>query len=330
VVAVVAVGLVFGITLLLDGFNHAINSEVDRTIAAFRADSWLVPGGSSGPFTADHLAAEDSAAALAHSDPSLRLAGVLALTTEMDKGRGGLVSVNVVGVSQPVRLSAGRWPQTSGELVANDDLSVGIGKTVTISQQRFSVVGKTAHLRYFVGTNVVFIRLRDAQQLFVFGQHVVSGFAVHGAITGAPPKGLVVMTNAQVITSLRRPVKVAASTIAYLDILLWIVAAGIIGTILYMTSLERLRDFAALKAIGARSNQVVVGIAAQALTLAAASAIVAWFASKLLAPVFPIPVEIPFRSYPLTLAVAIVVGLLGSIAGVRRAVAIDPALAFGG
>jgi putative ABC transport system permease protein len=293
VVAVLAVGLVFGITLLLDGFNNAINSEVERTIAAFRADSWLVPSGSSGPFTADHLAAEDSETALVHSAPSVRLVGVFALTTELDKGRGGFVGVNVVGVSQPVALRSGRWPRTSRELVANDDLSVGIGRSVTISRRQFTVVGETAHLRYFVGTNVVFMRLVDAQQLFVFGQHVVSGFAVYGAIPGALPKGLVVMTNAQVITSLRRPVKVAASTIAYLDILLWIVAAGIIGTILYMTSLERLRDFAALKAIGARSNQVVIGIAAQALTLAAASAVVAWLAAKVLAPVFPIPVEIP-------------------------------------
>jgi putative ABC transport system permease protein len=330
VVAVLAVGLVFGITLLLDGFNHAINKEVERTIAAFHADAWLVPSGSSGPFTADHLAAENVATPLTSSDPSLRLNGVLALTTELRKSQASRIDVNVVGVSQPVKLSSGRWPQNGHELVANDDLSVGIGKTVALSGRLFTVVGETAHLRYFVGTNVVFMRLVDAQQIFVFGQHVVSGFVAHGAVPEAVPKSLTVMTNSQVIASLRRPVKSAASAIAYLDILLWIVAAGIIGTILYMTSLERLRDFAALKAIGARSKQVVMGIAVQALILSFVSAMVAWVASKALTPVFPINVEIPFRSYPLTLVVAIVVGLLGSIAGVRRALAIDPALAFGG
>jgi putative ABC transport system permease protein len=69
---------------------------------------------------------------------------------------------------------------------------------------------------------------------------------------------------------------------------------------------------------------------AQALVLSCASALVAWIAAKLLAPAFPMIVEIPLNSYPLTLAVAIAVGLLGSVAGVRRAMAIDPALAFGG
>jgi putative ABC transport system permease protein len=174
------------------------------------------------------------------------------------------------------------------------------------------------------------MRLEDAQNLFVIGQRIVTAFVVRGALRGPLPKGLESMTNAQVIESLRRPVRVAASTIAYLDILLWIVAGGIIGTILYMTSLERLRDFAALKAIGARGSQVVTGITAQALVMSFASAIVAWIVSRALIPVFPIIVEIPLRSYPLTLAVALIVGLVGSVAGVRRAMAIDPALAFGG
>jgi putative ABC transport system permease protein len=330
IVAVLAVGLVFGITLLLDGFNQSLSNEVRRTIAAFNADSWLVANGSSGPFTADHLVAQDAVASLRRPGSAGAVSGLLALTTTIKKSSGEQIDVNIVGVSQPVRLSAGRWPASDHELVANDDLGIGIGKSVTLSAKKFTVVGHTAHLRYFVGTNAVFMRLINTQKLFVFGQRVVTAFVVQGALAGPLPKGLATMTNADVTESLRRPVKVAASTIAYLDILLWIVAAGIIGTILYMTSLERLRDFAALKAIGARSSQVVLGIGAQAVALSFASAMVAWLVSKALAPVFPIIVEIPFRSYPLTLAVALAVGLLGSIAGVRRAMAIDPALAFGG
>jgi putative ABC transport system permease protein len=327
VVAILAVGLVFGITLLLDGFNQSLGNEVRRTVAAFNADSWLVANGSSGPFTSDHLVAQDAVPPRPGS--SNNVSGLLTLTTTITKPSREQVEVNVIGVSEPVRLSRGRWPATAHELVVNDDLGIGIGKTVTLSDQPFTVVGQTAHLRYFVGTNAVFMRLRDTQKVFVFGQRLVSAFVVKGAL-GPTPKGFTTMTNAEVVASLRRPVKVAASTIAYLDLLLWFVAAGIIGTILYMTSLERLRDFAALKAIGARSSQVVIGIAAQALALSFASAFVAWIVAKVLTPVFPIIVEIPARSYPLTLAVAIVVGLLGSIAGVRRAIAIDPALAFGG
>ena len=48
-VAILAVGLVFGITLMLDGFDHSLTNEVRRTVGAFKADSWLVPSGSTGP-----------------------------------------------------------------------------------------------------------------------------------------------------------------------------------------------------------------------------------------------------------------------------------------
>ncbi|HEY9305186.1 MAG TPA: glutamine ABC transporter permease, partial [Mycobacterium sp.] len=39
---------------------------------------------------------------------------------------------------------------------------------------------------------------------------------------------------------------------------------------------------------------------------------------------------VPMRSYVVLPVVAVAVGLLASVAGLRRAVAVDPALAFGG
>jgi putative ABC transport system permease protein len=42
------------------------------------------------------------------------------------------------------------------------------------------------------------------------------------------------------------------------------------------------------------------------------------------------PAEISAGSYVLLPIVAVVVGLLASLAGLRRAVGVDPALAFGG
>ncbi len=330
VVAVLAVGLVFAITLLLDGFTQSLHNEVDRTVHAFGADSWLVPAGSSGPFTPGHVVAEN-VASTASVPGAHAIDAIAALPATITIGHSGTqINVNVVGTTTPVKLKSGRWPSTANEIVANDNLGAGLGQQIMISKHAFTVVGRVAGLRYFAGTNVLFLPLREAQRLFLVGQPLVTGFVVHGPIDGALPKGLVRMSNADVITSLRRPVKVAASTIGIIDILLWVVAAGIIGTILYMTSVEKLRDFAALKAIGARNGQLFAGIATQAMVLSIASGVLAWVLSRVLAPVFPIIVEIPLRSYPLTLGVAVAVGLLGSVAGVRKAMTTDPALAFGG
>jgi putative ABC transport system permease protein len=120
------------------------------------------------------------------------------------------------------------------------------------------------------------------------------------------------------------------SRIIDLDILLWGIAAGIIGAILYMSALERMRDFAVLKATGSSNRFILAGLGSQAIVLSLIAAAVAIVLSFALAPLFPMPVEVPAVSYPLLVGVSIVVGVLASIAGLRRALSIDPALAFGG
>ena len=82
------------------------------------------------------------------------------------------------------------------------------------------------------------------------------------AITRGTPRGslpgLKVLTNDQVITDLQRPTKSGKSTIDIIQALLWIVAGGIIALIVYLTALERVRDFAVLKATGS-SNRMLFG-----------------------------------------------------------------------
>jgi putative ABC transport system permease protein len=108
------------------------------------------------------------------------------------------------------------------------------------------------------------------------------------------------------------------------------VAAGIIGSIVYLSALERQREFAVLKAIGAANRSLLAGLALQAVLLSAAAAVLAAGIARLLAPGFPFTVEIPPLALPRLLGVAVLVGLAASTAGLRRAVGVQPALAFGG
>jgi putative ABC transport system permease protein len=50
----------------------------------------------------------------------------------------------------------------------------------------------------------------------------------------------------------------------------------------------------------------------------------------LLTPVFPMQVSIGTGSFVALLLVAVVVAIIGSLFGLRRAITVDPALAFGG
>jgi hypothetical protein len=60
------------------------------------------------------------------------------------------------------------------------------------------------------------------------------------------------------------------------------------------------------------------------------AAVLAAGIARLLAPGFPFTVEIPLSAFPRLLFVAVAVGLAASVAGLRRAVGVQPALALGG
>jgi putative ABC transport system permease protein len=73
----------------------------------------------------------------------------------------------------------------------------------------------------------------------------------------------------------------------------------------------------------------LTGLTFQAVLLALGSAVVAVLLALVLAPIFPFTVAIPGSAFAELVVVAVVVGLVASLAGLRRAVGADPALAFG-
>ena len=97
---------------------------------------------------------------------------------------------------------------------------------------------------------------------------------------------------------------------------------------MYVSSLERLRDFAVLKSLGSSSRLLFFGVAAQAVTITLLAAAFAVAASQLLKPIFALPIVVPPSAFVALPVVAIVVGLLSSLVALRRAIAVDPSSAF--
>jgi putative ABC transport system permease protein len=122
----------------------------------------------------------------------------------------------------------------------------------------------------------------------------------------------------------------AEGALIMLSVLLWIVAALIVGSVIYLSALERTRDFAVLKAVGVSTRSVLAGLCLQAVIVAVLAAVLGGLLSLVLVPVFPMRVVVPTSAFLLLPVTAVLIGLLASAAGLRRAVSIDPALAFGG
>jgi len=328
-IAITGTALVFAMSLLLSGLASSFTLETNRTLHAIGADVWIVKQGASGPFTAFSPVPDTDATRVAATPGVTEAQPIIYLhQTVGEKPK----DINLFGVvpgslGEPT-VAHGRRLQSSGEALADTTLGVGIGEQVEMAGRSYDVVGTTKHTTLNGGIPTMFISLKDAQTLLA-GNAVASAIVATGTPT-APIDGLRVMTVDEARDDLLRPLQNAAQSINFVKVLLWIVAACIIGSIVYLSAMERTRDFAVFKATGTSNSALGFGLAIQAVVLAVAAAVIASVLATLLAPIFPLPVEIPTSAYLTLFAIAIVVGLLASLAGLRRAVKIEPALAFGG
>jgi putative ABC transport system permease protein len=327
-IAVAATGLVFALALLLSGVSASFDNEISRTTASFGADRWFVSPGTFGPFTAPSAfparRVRDIRAlpGVTHADP---VAIVGATTTTPSKR-----SVNVIGA-----VPSGVGPAPPGALVrptdalADASLGLHIGDALTLNGATFTVRGITHGRTYFAGIPTVVVPLRAAQRLGLDGRPLATAIVARG-FPRTLPRGLTMLTNSAVAVDLSRPVAQAKQTISLVRWLLWIVAAGIIGAIVYLSALERTTEFAVLKAIGVSTRDVVLGLVSQAVLLAALAVALAVLLETAAAPAAAMSVEVPTLSYLTLPLVALVVGVAASGLALRRALRIDPALAFAG
>ncbi|HJP66583.1 MAG TPA: ABC transporter permease, partial [Actinomycetota bacterium] len=322
--------LVFGLALLLAGVNSSFHNEVIRTVESFRADAWIVPKGVGGPisapipFPASQAKAVRSLPAVRAADPVI-FGGAL---TGADLERVNVIGIVPNGVGSPFGAT---WPGfgPSGTAVVDASLGKAVGERFDLNGGLHTVVGVTHGLTYFAGEPVVVIPLADAQRIAFDGKPLATAIIARGAPGGAPP-GFKILRNPDIESDLARPIAPARQTVAMVRSLLWIVAAGIIGAIVYLTALERTKDFAVLKATGASTSSLLGALILQAVVLTAVSAALAVGIEAAMQPAAAMSVEVSAFDFVTLVVVALVVGVIASLAAIRRAVTVDPALAFGG
>jgi len=204
-----------------------------------------------------------------------------------------------------------------------------VGDELQVGAYTLRVVGIVPNSTAMAKIPNIFLTTEGVQRLAYNGQPVISSIAIEGTPRQLP-EGYQVVDRAVGLSDMLRPLKVAWSSITIVAGLLWIVAVLIVGSVVYLSALERLRDFAVFKAIGVPTRSILAGLALQSVIVTFLAAVLGVIFSLLLGPVFPMLVVVPAYAYLALPAVAVVIGLLASLAGFRRAVAVDPALAFGG
>lgn len=331
-IVIVLVALVLTLLFLMTGLAHQLKTEPYAAVDGIGASTWILAEEVGGPFTAASvlpMTAHD--VLIERTDGQLEPIVVARGTIASPPGNDAEVEIQMIGhrvgaLGQP-RLTAGNPVTNTGEIVVDESLDIDIGSAVQIGMERFTVVGTTSDSTVLAGQAFVFVDLATAQRMTFQSTDVVTGFVADGVFSTSD--GFFVLTADDVAEETLGPIESAVSSIDLIRVLLWFVAAIVMGAVIYLTALERERDFAVLKAMGASGRSLAAGLAMQAAFIALISAAVAAVVAKLVEPAFPLPVKIPTSALFTVPLLAVGVGLLAALAGVRKVNRTDPAEAFG-
>ncbi len=328
VIAIVGTGLVFAMTLVLTGLANGFRVEANRTVDSLGLDGFLVKSGATGPFL--------GSAAFPPAEvevPGATVAVPLVYGSATLSDRGTARSVNIFGAPQRgpgmPAVERGRPPSEPHEAAVSSTMGKPIGATIEVGSRNLQIVGIVDDSTALAGQSNVFLTVPGAQRLLFSGQSLISSIGLRGVL-GRAPSGYVLVDRDGAINDLLRALTGARQAMTLMAGLLWVVAALIVGSMIYMSALERTRDFAVFKAVGVPTGSILVGLGMQAVIVAVLAALLGGVLSVLLGPLFPMRVDIPRLAFFMLPVVAVTIGVLASLAGLRRAVVVDPALAFGG
>ncbi len=321
-ISAVGAALVFGVSLAVTGIADSFPAELDRTFEALRAESFIVPDGVSGPLTGSQPF--DPAELPSGVDP---MAYFIQTANPSTPQMVALVGLNPGDAEPEVR--SGDQLGGPDEALVDDQSSFPTGSTVEIADRTFTVVGRVESMSVNAGMPMVVIPLESFQSTLLGGLPLVTtGIVRDQAIQ--PPEGFTEVSLEAAREDALRILGDASSTIDLVKVLLWIVAALIVGSVMYLSAVERTRDFAVFKAIGTGDGPMAGGVMLQATVLSLSAAVLGEVFAFGLAPIFPMQVTLSPASLIAMPVVALAVGLLSGSVALRRAVSVEPALAFGG
>lgn len=332
-IAVIGAALVFAIGLLNEGLANSFKVEVNRFLTGIAADRWVLPTGSSGPMTS--LASiPGSAVAQVRALPGVQSADpLIAVPYETIHSGSYATSSTLIGFVPggvgDIAPTQGHDATQPGEAVVDARLKIALGQQFAIAGHTFTAVGRTTSRTINGGVGVVSVIISDARQVLFSGGDFETAILTRGVPAGAVA-GLHTLTTAQVTDDTLRPLRSPMSSLVKSMEMMWVIAAVIVAALLYVSALERVRDFAVLKALGTSNTSIFSGVAVQSVIVSLLGALIAGLTANLLKPLFPLPVVIPWWAFVTLPAIAVGVGLLSSMVALRRAVGVDPSLAFAG
>ncbi|MBE9476373.1 MAG: ABC transporter permease [Proteobacteria bacterium] len=355
--------LLMAVVLAMIGIYNGLVSDALNIVKAPQAELWVVEHGTQGPFAEASKIPGDTRDAVARLH-GVSEAGSITYKTVEAKFAGDTLRLYVIGYQLgrpggPQTVVEGRNIQRSHfEMVADRKSGLTPGDYIRLGRDNFKVVGLVEDTMNSAGDPAIFITLADAQTLqsqlappalrvqiargagllesenavaAVIARLDANADAQSVAQTVRQWKHLSAMTQAEqeelliqsVVDRARRQIGL------FLGILLT-VSAVVIALIIYTMTMEKLKQIATLKLIGAPDRVIIGLIVQQSVALGA----VGWFFGLgiilLVKDYFPRRVLLEPHNAAALAGIILVVCVVASGLGVRAALKVDPAEAIGG
>lgn len=358
----VGLGLLLGVVLAMIGIYRGLVVDALTIARAPGVDLWVVEANTRGPFAEASRIPGDIREGVARI-AGVTSAGSITYQTVETAHRGGKLRLYVIGYEPtrpggPPEITQGRGiAQSRYELVADDSTRLSLGDRIPLGRSTFAVVGLTRYQVNSGGDPAVYITLPDAQKLqfdlapaaarvqLARGTSGSSRDTVNAVVARLQPNAspdavaetvrrwkhlaaITQQTQEQILT--RSLVDRARRQIGLFTSLLLAVSAVIIALIIYTMTMEKLKQIATLKLIGAPDRTIVGMIVQQALVLGVIGFAIGATLIVNIKDYFPRRVVLEPDNVLVLGLIVFAVCLVASGLGVRAALRVDPASALGG
>ncbi len=256
--------------------------------------------------------------------------------SDLVRGRLFVPSADVYSPEQQVEM----------ECVVDDSMGLEVGETVEVGGHELKVVGIIEDMEFVFDTPMIFMDVRTAQKAVLEDVIYVNTFLVKAA-EGQEPSDVADMyndpqrgirrfavdthTSAETIGNIRKNfVDEPMRGVQFLRVMLWLATALVVGMITYVTTMEKTQEIGVMKAIGATHGYVLRLILWQVLLTSVVGVALGLGLAVVAVPAFPINVMLNPVEAAVVCALSVVVCVIGGIFAARRALRVDPMVAFRG
>jgi putative ABC transport system permease protein len=355
-------GLLLGVVLAMIGIYRGLVVEALTIARAPAVDLWVVESNTRGPFAEISRIPGNTREAIARI-AGVDAAGSVTYQTVESEHMGNKLRLYVIGYEPtrpggpPVIIEGRGVARSHYEIVADRAAGLVLGDRVALARSMFTVVGLTQHQVSSGGDPAIYVTLQDAQKLqfdlapsaarlkLARGEGGSTRDTVNAVVARLHPNS----SSEAVASTIKRWKHLAAITqeaqeniltlslvdrarrqIALFTGLLLVVSAVIIALIIYTMTMEKLKQIATLKLIGAPDRTIIGMIVQQAMALGFIGFAIGGALIVNIQDYFPRRVVLEPDNVVILGAIVFVVCLLSSVLGVRAALRVDPATALGG